>query len=106
MLNKTFKVKDVDTKHIEALISALKDMGANIKLKDIFPGKQLQEIKNKWDGTPLGLNDEEIDNVDLDEMDSIEYKTFRYDLCSKCHSRYLQNPLSINSIRRGRFSEN
>ena len=51
-------------------------------------------------------NDEEIDNVDSDEIESIEYKTFRYDLCSKCHSRYLQNPLSINSIRRGRFSEN
>ncbi len=51
-------------------------------------------------------NDEEIDNIDSDEMESIEYKTFRYDLCSKCHSRYLQDPLSINSIRRGRFSEN
>ncbi len=50
--------------------------------------------------------DEEIDDVGPDEIESIEYKTFRYDLCSKCHSRYLQDPLSINSIRRGRFSEN
>jgi len=50
--------------------------------------------------------DDEMDNLDPDELDSIEYKTFRYDLCSKCHSRYLQDPLSINSIRRGRFSEN
>jgi len=49
---------------------------------------------------------DEIDDVDPDEIESIEYKTFRYDLCSKCHSRYLQDPLSINSIRRGRFSEN
>lgn len=51
-------------------------------------------------------SDEEMDNLDQDEIDSIEYKTFRYDLCCKCHSRYLQDPLSIKSIRRGRFSEN
>jgi hypothetical protein len=47
-----------------------------------------------------------VDNIDPEEMDGVEYKTFRYDLCSKCHSRYMQDPLSINSIRRGRFSEN
>ncbi len=50
--------------------------------------------------------DDEIENLDSDEIDSLEYKTFRYDLCCKCHSRYLQDPLSIKSIRRGRFSEN
>ncbi len=51
-------------------------------------------------------DDEEVDNLDPEEIDGVEYKTFRYDLCSKCHSRYMQDPLSINSIRRGRFSEN
>lgn len=50
--------------------------------------------------------EEEEDNINHEEMDGVEYKTFRYDLCSKCHSRYMQDPLSINSIRRGRFSEN
>ena len=48
----------------------------------------------------------EVDNLDPEDIDGVEYKTFRYDLCSKCHSRYMQDPLSINSIRRGRFSEN
>lgn len=51
-------------------------------------------------------DDDEVDSLDPDEIDCIEYKTFRYDLCSKCHSMYLQDPLSIKSIRRGRFSEN
>jgi len=50
--------------------------------------------------------EEEVDNIDPEEVDGVEYKTFRYDLCSKCHSRYMQDPLSTNSIRRGRFSEN
>jgi len=48
-------------------------------------------------------SDEEIDNIDADEIESIEYKTFRYDLCCKCHTRYLQDPLSINSIRKRPF---
>jgi len=52
------------------------------------------------------VEEEDVDNLDAEEIDGVEYKTFRYDLCSKCHSRYMQDPLSINSIRRGRFSEN
>ena len=52
------------------------------------------------------VDEEEVDNIDPEEMNGVQYKTFRYDLCSKCHSRYMQDPLSINSIRRGRFSEN
>ncbi len=51
-------------------------------------------------------DEEAVDTIDPEEMDGVEYKPFRYDLCSKCHSRYMQDPLSINSIRRGRFSEN
>lgn len=50
-------------------------------------------------------DDDEMDDFDSDEMDD-EYKTFRFDLCSRCHSKYLQDPLSIKSIKRGRFSEN
>ena len=53
--------------------------------------------------------EDDVDNFDSDDSDDIEeveYKTFRFDLCSKCHSKYLQDPLSIKSIRRGRFSEN
>ena len=65
-----------------------------------------EEFINDFEEDDDDVNDEEMDNLDQDEIDSIEYKTFRYDLCCKCHSRYLQDPLSIKSIRRGRFSEN
>jgi hypothetical protein len=55
-------------------------------------------------------NDDEdaMDKNDLDDedMEDVEYKTFRFDLCSKCHNRYLEDPLTIKSIRRSRFSEN
>jgi len=65
-----------------------------------------EEFINDFEEDDDDVSDEEMDNLDQDEIDSIEYKTFRYDLCCKCHSRYLQDPLSIKSIRRGRFSEN
>ncbi len=50
--------------------------------------------------------DDEEENLESDEVEDVEYKTFHFDLCCKCHSKYLQDPLSIKSIRRGRFSEN
>ncbi len=65
-----------------------------------------EDLINDFEEDDEEDDDDEVDNLDPDEIDSIEYKTFRYDLCSKCHSRYLQDPLSIKSIRRGRFSEN
>jgi hypothetical protein len=65
-----------------------------------------EEFINDFEDDDDDESDVEIDNIGSGEIESIEYKTFRYDLCCKCHSRYLQDPLSINSIRRGRFSEN
>ncbi|MDR4507224.1 MAG: hypothetical protein MRJ65_03125 [Candidatus Brocadiaceae bacterium] len=35
-----------------------------------------------------------------------EYKAFRFDLCTKCHKRYLQDPLFLKSWHRTRFSDN
>ena len=62
MLNKEFEVKEVETKHIKALISALKEMGANIKLKDnsikILPTSELHGIKiqtSPYPGFPTDL---------------------------------------------------
>jgi hypothetical protein len=50
-------------------------------------------------------HDDEID-AEMEELEDAEYKTFRFDLCSECHSKYLQNPLFIKGIRKTRFSEN
>src|SRR6056300_117208 len=49
MLNKEFEVKKIQSKHLGALTSALKEMGANVKLKEniikILPTKKLNGIK-------------------------------------------------------------
>ena len=64
------------------------------------------------------MEDDDDDDVDDDENDRVageelgddrddeEYKTFRFDLCHKCHKKYLQDPLFLKSWNRTRFSEN
>lgn len=42
----------------------------------------------------------------VDMLENGEYKTFRFDLCAKCHKKYLQDPLFLKSWRQTRFSEN
>jgi len=55
--------------------------------------------------------EEENDRADCEDAenfadDDSEFKTFRFDLCNKCHKRYLQDPLSLKTWHRTRFSEN
>ena len=62
MLNKKFEVKKIQSKHLEALTSALQEMGANVKLKEniikILPTKKLNGIKIQtapYPGFPTAL---------------------------------------------------
>lgn len=49
-------------------------------------------------------SDDEIDPAEM--LENGEYKTFRFDLCTKCHKKYLQDPLFLKTRRQTRFSEN
>lgn len=51
---------------------------------------------------------EAADDVEdpADLLEDGEYKAFRFDLCTKCHERYLQDPLFVKSWNSARFSEN
>ena len=48
----------------------------------------------------------EMEDMDPRELEDEVYKSFRYDLCSKCHKSYLKDPLGRESTRRFDFSEN
>lgn len=52
------------------------------------------------------IDDDETGADEEEEYEGAEYKTFRFDLCCECHSKYLQNPLFVKDIRKTRFSEN
>ena len=77
MLNKKFEVREVDIKYLKALISALKEMGANIKLKDniikILPTNKLKGIKlqtSPYPGFPTDLQAQMIALMSLAQGNS------------------------------------
>jgi hypothetical protein len=39
-------------------------------------------------------------------LDDCEAKSFRYDLCPRCHARFLKDPLGREALARLNFSEN
>tara|TARA_B100000579_G_scaffold103326_1_gene82292 strand:- start:181 stop:834 length:654 start_codon:yes stop_codon:yes gene_type:complete len=62
MLNKKFEVKNIESKHLKALTSVLKEMGANIKIKEnvinILQTKELNGTKiqtSPYPGFPTDL---------------------------------------------------
>ena len=77
MLNKKFEVKKIQSKHLEALTSALKEMGANVKLKEniikILPTKKLNGIKIQtapYPGFPTDLQAQMMALMSLTEGNS------------------------------------
>lgn len=69
----------------------------------------------------LELTEEDLDEDHLEEIselldeletesgagsDATATKAFRFDLCSECYKKFLENPLGKQSIRRFDFSEN
>ena len=50
------------------------------------------------------LRDMEENETSLDIVEP--YKHFRYDLCTDCHKRFVQNPLAKEAAQKFDFSEN
>jgi hypothetical protein len=40
------------------------------------------------------------------QLEDCSSKTFRFDLCTRCHAKYLKDPLGREALRRLNFSEN
>jgi len=49
------------------------------------------------------LHEMEITGAEIEDCNS---KTFRFDLCQRCHGKYLKDPLGREAIRHLNFSEN
>ena len=49
---------------------------------------------------------EEMEITGQSELENLEPKNFRFDLCSHCHKRFLDDPLGRDALRRLNFSEN
>ena len=51
---------------------------------------------------------EEIHEMELTgaELEDCNSKSFRFDLCPRCHAKYTKDPLGREALRRLNFSEN
>lgn len=47
-----------------------------------------------------------LSDADPDEVEDATYRGFRFDLCRRCHRRYLNDPLFRAAKKRMGFSEN
>ncbi|MFN0053269.1 MAG: hypothetical protein ACKV0T_13890 [Planctomycetales bacterium] len=76
---------------------------------EIFPAFDAEDLSEAdLDADHLQAIAEEIQEMELTgaELDEQGTKTFRYDLCPRCHSRYAKDPLGRDALRRLNFSEN
>ncbi|MSR59830.1 MAG: hypothetical protein EXS05_19700 [Planctomycetaceae bacterium] len=49
------------------------------------------------------IHEMELTGADLDQSNS---KSYRFDLCPRCHARYAKDPLGREALRRLNFSKN
>lgn len=73
-----------------------------VKVEVHATGQPEEEEEDFDDIDELEEYDQEEDIEDEDEM---EYDSLRFDLCSKCHKIYIQDPLFIKG-HRSRFFNN
>jgi len=63
--------------------------------------------------SPADLDADHLEEVaqqlnagDVEPLDDCETKTFRFDLCPRCHRKYVRDPLGRDAARRLAFSKN
>ena len=76
---------------------------------EVFPAFDPEDIsESDLESDHLQEVAEEIHEMELTgaELEDVGSKSFRFDLCSRCHARYLKDPLGREALRRLNFSEN
>ena len=76
---------------------------------EIFPAFDPDEITEAdLDADHLQEVAQEIHDMEIAgvELEAGNAKSFRFDLCPRCHARYANDPLGREALRRLNFSEN
>jgi len=87
----------------------LDDQRYVVKL-EVFPAFDPEEITEEdLDADHLQEIAELIEEMEVAggmPLDDCSAKNFRYDLCPRCHKKFLKDPLGRDTLRRLNFSEN
>jgi hypothetical protein len=76
---------------------------------EIFPAFDPEDLSEAdLDADHLQEVAEEIHEMEITgaELEDVNSKSFRFDLCPRCHGKYLKDPLGRDALRRLNFSEN
>lgn len=76
---------------------------------EVFPAFDPEDISEAdLDADHLQDVADEIHEMELtgSDVDDCNSKSFRFDLCPRCHAKYLKDPLGREALRRLNFSEN
>lgn len=76
---------------------------------EVFPAFDAEEIsEDDLEADHLQEIAEEIHEMELTgaELEDIHSKSFRFDLCPRCHGKFAKDPLGRDTLRRLNFSEN
>lgn len=74
---------------------------------DVYAACEPSELPESYDDLDA-VEDmlDAMDDPDGPHPEDESYSSFRFDLCSVCHRRYLDDPLSVRKERRIGFSDN
>ena len=76
---------------------------------EVFPAFDPEEISEAdLQGDHLQEVADELNLMELtgNQLEDCNSKAFRFDLCTRCHTKYLKDPLGRDALRRLNFSEN
>jgi hypothetical protein len=77
---------------------------------EVYPGFDPEEVSEEnLDADHLQEISEilqEMEETGKPELDDCSAKVFRYDLCPRCHKKFLKDPIGRDALRRLNFSEN
>jgi len=77
---------------------------------EVYPGFDPEEVgEEHLDADHLQEISEilqEMEETGKPQLDDCGTKVFRYDLCPRCHKKFLKDPIGRDALRRLNFSEN
>ncbi len=88
-----------------------KEVARYVVRMEVFPAQPAEaEVLNDPDHDPLETMHAMLSDLSEEELNAPVptpvYTQLRYDLCGKCHARFVRNPLRRDATQKLNFSEN
>lgn len=72
---------------------------------EVYAACESEDEEEDFEDSEEELTDYNPSEEEEEDVEEMEYRTLRFDLCSKCHKMYIQDPLFLKG-HRSRFFNN